>query len=412
MCSSGRISTRKTTHIPNTPGARANKKAEINMLNSIYDTQIKHLTKIEQFEQLSEPERTRLKEVTETFPFRSNDYYLSLINWDDPDDPIRKIIIPNLHELEKWGRLDPSDEESYTIIPGLEHKYHSTALLLISNVCEGICRYCFRKRVFIDTQSTYLRDTAAAMQYITEHKEITNVLLSGGDPFALETSKLDTIIGQLREIEHVQIIRIGTKMPAFNPHRIIKDSALLEMISKYSTEQKKIYIMTHFDHPRELTDVAVKSVNLLHKAGALLANQTPLIKGVNSKPEVMAKLLGKLSFIGAVPYYIFQCRPAIGNKAYTVPIEKGYEIVEQAKSMISGLAKRARYAMSHTTGKIEILGKTKKFVYFKYLRAADDQDSGRFLVFKSNPNAYWFDDYDEVVRDYPINLPYRAYGPE
>ena len=170
--------------------------------------------------------------------------------------------------------------------------------------------------------------------------------------------------------------------------------------------------MTHFVHPRELTDVAIKCVNLLQRAGALLANQTPLISGVNSNPEVLAELLGKLSFIGAVPYYIFQCRPAIGNKAYRVPIEKGYEIVEQAKSLVSGLAKRARYTMSHTTGKIEILGKTKEFVYFKYHRAANDQDSGRFLVFKSNPNAYWFDDYDEVVHDCPINLPYRSYGPE
>ncbi len=385
---------------------------EINTLNLISVTKMKHLTRIEQMEQLSEEERTRLKKITEIFSFRSNDYYLSLINWDDPDDPIRKIIIPHPHELEQWGRLDPSDEESYTIIPGLEHKYNSTVLLLISNVCEGICRYCFRKRVFIDTQRTHLRDTAGAMQYITEHKEITNVLLTGGDPFVLKTSKLDNIIRQLREIEHVQIIRIGTKMPAFNPYRIIEDPSLLDMISKYSTEQKKIYIMTHFVHPHELTDVAIKCVNLLQKAGALLANQTPLIRDVNSSPEVLAELLGKLSFIGAVPYYIFQCRPAIGNKAYTVPIEKGYEIVEQAKSLVSGLAKRARYTMSHATGKIEILGKTKEFVHFKYHRAADDRDSGRFLVFKSNPNACWFDDYDEVVRDYPINLPYRAYGPD
>jgi len=387
-------------------------KHEINTLNSIYATQMKRLIKIEQLEQLSEQEKIRLKEVTEKFPFRSNEYYLSLINWYDADDPIRKIIIPHSHELEKWGRLDPSDENNYTIIPGLEHKYHSTALLLVSNVCDGICRYCFRKRVFRDTQSTYLHDPAAAIQYIKEHKEITNILLTGGDPFVLETSKLDNIVRQLREIEHVQIIRIGTKMPAFNPHRIIKEPALLEMISNYSTEQKKIYIMTHFVHPRELTDAAAKSINMLQNAGALLANQTPLIRDVNSDPEVLAELLGKLSFIGAVPYYIFQCRPATGNKAYTVPVEKGYEIVEQAKSLVSGLAKRARYTMSHTTGKIEILGKTKEFVYFKYHRAADDQDSGRFMVFKSNPNAYWFDDYDEVVRDYPINLPYRAYGPE
>jgi L-lysine 2,3-aminomutase len=184
------------------------------------------------------------------------------------------------------------------------------------------------------------------------------------------------------------------------------------MISKYTTDEKKIYIMTHFVHPRELTDVAIKCINLLQKTGALLANQTPLIRGINSNPEVLAELLGKLSFIGAIPYYIFQCRPAIGNKAFRVPIEKGYEIVEQAKSMVSGLAKRVRYTMSHSTGKIEILGKTKEFVYLKYHRAATDQDSGRFLVFKSNPNAYWFDDYDEVVCDYPINLPYRAYGPE
>jgi len=381
-------------------------------LNSTSVEQIEYLTRIEQLEQLSEQEKKCLKEVVETFAFRCNNYYLSLIDWDDPEDPIRKIIIPQSHELEQWGRLDPSDEESYTIIPGLEHKYNSTALLLASNICECICRYCFRKRVFINKQSEYLRDTAAAMQYIAEHKEITNVLMTGGDPFVLETSKLEDIIRQLREIEHVQIIRIGTKIPAFNPYRIIEDSALPEMISDYSTEQKKIYIMTHFAHPRELTDVAIKSVNLLQKAEAILSNQTPLIKDVNTNPEVLAELLGKLSFIGVIPYYIFQCRPAIGNKSYTVPIEKGYEIVEQAKSLVSGLAKRARYTMSHATGKIEILGKSEDLMYFKYHRAANDKDSGRFMAFKSNPNAYWFDDYDEIVRDYPINLPYRAYGPD
>jgi len=373
---------------------------------------IKYLTKLEQIEKLSEQEKAELKKVTDRFPFRGNDYYLSLIDWDDPKDPIRTVIIPKLHELEEWGRLDPSDEESYTIMPGLEHKYNSTALLLVSNVCEGICRYCFRKRVFIESQSAYLRDPAEAIRYIKEHKEITNVLLTGGDPLVLATSKLENIVRQLREIEHVQIIRIGTKIPAFNPYRIIEDSALLKMINKYSNKQKKIYVMTHFVHPRELTEVAVKSVNLLQEAGALLANQTPLIKGLNDNPKIMAELLAQLSFIGSIPYYIFQCRPATGNKAYTVPIEDGYEILEQAKSLVSGLAKRARYVMSHATGKIEILGKTKEFVYLKYHRAADDRDSGRFLIFKSNPNAYWFDDYDEVVRDYPVNLPYRAYGPE
>jgi len=367
----------------------------------------RYLTKLKQIEQLSEKERAELKKVTDSFPFRGNDYYLSLIDWDDPNDPIRAIIIPHLQELEEWGKLDPSDEHSYTIMPGVEHKYNSTALFLVSNVCDGICRYCFRKRVFTDRQkqNEYLRDVPAAIRYVKEHREINNILLTGGDPLVLTTSKLKNIIRQLREIEHVEIIRIGTKIPAFNPYRIVNDPSLLEMIETYSTKRKKIYVMTHFVHSKELTDVAVQSVHLLQKAGAMIANQTPLVRGLNDDPIVIGELLNKLSYIGATPYYIFQCRPALGNKAYTVPIEEGYEIVEQAKSMVSGLAKRVRYAMSHATGKIEILGKTKEFVYFKYHRAADDNNSGRLMVFKSNPNACWLDDYDEMVDDYQITLP-------
>jgi KamA family protein len=365
----------------------------------------RYLTKLEQIEQLSEQEKGELKKVTDRFSFRANDYYLSLIDWDDPNDPIRNIIIPHLQELEEWGKLDPSDEHSYTVMPGLEHKYNSTAVFLVSNVCDGICRYCFRKRVFIEPQEACLRDVPAAIEYVKEHREINNVLLTGGDPLVLTTSKLEDIIRQLRQIEHVEIIRIGTKIPAFNPYRIINDPSLLEMIENYSTEHKKIYVMTHFVHSKELTDVAVQSVHLLQKAGAMIANQTPLVRGLNDDPTVMGELLNKLSYIGAIPYYIFQCRPALGNKAYTVPIEEGYEIVEQTKSMVSGLAKRVRYAMSHATGKIEILGKTKGFVYFKYHRAADDANSGRFMVFKSNPDACWLDDYDEMVDDYPITLP-------
>jgi lysine 2,3-aminomutase len=373
---------------------------------------MKYVTITEQLEHLSEPQIADLEKVTEKFAFRSNDYYLSLIDWDDPADPIRAIIVPHLQELDEWGRLDPSDESSYTVMPGLEHKYDSTVLFLVSNVCDGICRYCFRKRVFMQPQKAYLRDVPAAIQYVKEHSEVTNVLLTGGDPLVLTTSKLENIIRQIREIDHVQIIRIGTKIPAFNPYRILDDPELLEMIETYSTERKKIYVMTHFVHPRELTDVAVEGVRLLQKAGVMIANQTPLIRGLNDSPDVLAKLLAQLSFVGAVPYYIFQCRPALGNKAYTVPIEEGYEIVEWAKTRVSGLAKRARFVMSHSTGKIEIIGKTEGRMYFRYHRAADHKDSGRFLVLKSNPKACWLDDYDEVIRDYAINLPYRSHGPE
>lgn len=371
-----------------------------------------YLTRIDQLAQLSDRERTALEPVAERFAFRCNDYYLSLIDWDDPNDPIRRAVIPHAQELDEWGRLDPSDEESYTVMPGLEHKYPSTVLLLVSNVCESICRYCFRKRVFIRPQWEYLRDAPAAMAYIADHPEITNVLLTGGDPLTLPTSTLADIVERLRRIEHVQIVRIGTRTPAFNPYRILEDPTLTDMIRQHSTAEKRIYMMTHFIHPRELTDAAVEAVSRLQKAGAITANQMPLIRGVNDDPETLAALLAKLSFIGAVPYYIFQCRPAVGNKAYTVPIEAGCEIVEQAKSRVSGLAKRLRYVMSHASGKIEILGKVSGRMCFKYHRTADDADSGRLLAFTSNPGACWLDDYDEMTVEYPANLPYRSHGPE
>jgi len=374
--------------------------------------QCKYLTRLDQIEQLDDQERAALELVAQRFAFRCNDYYLSLIDWNDPNDPIRRAVVPNLEELEEWGRLDPSDEQTYTVMPGLEHKYPTTVLLLVSNVCEGICRYCFRKRVFIRPQWEYLRDIPAAMAYIAEHREITNVLLTGGDPLVLATSKLADIVGRIRQIEHVQIVRIGTRMPTFNPYRILEDAALTDLIRRYSTPRKRLYVMTHFIHPRELTDVAVEAVDALQEAGAITANQTPLIRGVNDDPETLATLLARLSFIGAVPYYIFQCRPAVGNRAYTVPIETGCEIVEQAKSRVSGLAKRPRFVMSHATGKIEILGKLSDRVYFRYHRAANDADSGRMLAFASNPQACWLDDYEEVSRDYPQSEPYHLYGPE
>jgi len=353
---------------------------------------------------LDSQEKAELKKVTDKFAFRANDYYLSLIDWNDPNDPIRQIVIPDVKELEDWGALDPSNEQAYTIMPGLEHKYNSIAVFLVSDVCDGICRYCFRKRVFIENREEHKLDIAAALEYVRQHKEITNILLTGGDPLVLATSKLENIIASLRELNHVQIIRLGTRVPVFNPYRIIDDPSLGKMIEKYSTEKKKIYAILHFVHPKELTDAAIEGVNILQKSGAILANQTPLIRGLNDNPDVLAELLAKLSFIGLPPYYIFQCRPALGNRAYTVPIEEGYEIVEQAKSKVSGLAKRARYVMSHSSGKVEFVGKTDEYIYMRYHRAYDDANSGRFMAFRSNPEARWLDDYEEIVEDHPISL--------
>ncbi len=363
---------------------------------------VNYINSLAGIEGLSDVQKAELLAVTSRFSFKTNDYYLSLIDWDDPKDPIRRLIIPDVQELDEWGDLDPSNEEAYTIMPGVEHKYSSTMLLLVSNVCDSICRYCFRKRVFLDSADEVLEDIDGMIEYLKSHKEITNVLLTGGDPLMIPTEKLERIVAAVRQVEHVSIIRIGTKIPVFNPLKLINDDALFEMIGRYSLPDKKIYVMTHFSHPRELTDVAARALTKLQKAGAMVTNQCPLIRGINDDPDVLAALFSKASFAGAIPYYLFQCRPALGNSAYTVPIEEGYDIAERAKTRVSGLAKRFRFVMSHETGKIEIVGKDSKYVYMKYHRAQNDADSGRFMVFKSNPSACWLDDYDKPVENLPL----------
>ena len=184
------------------------------------------------------------------------------------------------------------------------------------------------------------------------------------------------------------------------------------MFEKYSNPARNIYIMAHFNHPREITETAIKAMNLLRKAGTVTVNQTPLIRGINDDPDVLAELFNKLSYIGVPPYYLFICRPTLGNKNYAIPIEAAFEIFEQARMLCSGLAKRARLVMSHSTGKIEIVGLTDSQVYMRYHRASDPQEKARFMIFKRNPNAYWFDDYDEIIEEYSMENPYRCLGPE
>ncbi|MCF7957325.1 MAG: KamA family radical SAM protein, partial [Phycisphaerae bacterium] len=233
-------------------------------------TKTKYLNDLKSIKAISESQKADIQKVTDQYRFRSNDYYLSLINWDDPDDPIRRLIVPDLEELEVWGSFDPSQEHFFTIIPGLEHKYKSTALLLVSNVCGGICRYCFRKRVFISKHGDILQDLPSAIEYISQHEEITNVLLTGGDPLTLSTGRLEKIIHALMKIDHVKIIRLGTKMLAFDPNRVLDDPTLCDLIESCVDGGKQIYMMTHFNHIREITDLAIKSVNRLHHVGAVL----------------------------------------------------------------------------------------------------------------------------------------------
>ena len=342
---------------------------------------------------LAPKEREMMETVTEMFPFRSNEYYLSLIDWKDGHDPLKSIVIPDSRELKTGGSADPSCEKNYTKKPGLQHKYDQTGLLLLTDVCGGICRFCFRKRLFVSCERETVKDVSGNIEYIREHKEITNVLLTGGDPLTLETRQLESVLSQLREIPHINIIRIGSKMLAYNPYRILNDQNLLHLLSRYSTPEKRIYLMAHFNHPRELTDVSIQAAEALRNAGVIVVNQTPILYGINNEPETLTTLFRQLSFAGISPYYVFQCRPTTGNHFFQVPVERSFEIIQQAWQTCSGLAKRARFVMSHATGKIEIVGKTANHVFMRYHQAADNADIGKMLVFRSNPLARWFDDY-------------------
>lgn len=373
---------------------------------------VSYITRLDQIPQLSSAEREELAPVAERYAFRTNTYYAGLIDWSDPNDSIRRIVIPGIDELDDYGRLDASDEHLYVKAPGLEHKYEFTALLLVNDVCGGFCRFCFRKRLFMNESDETSRDVSEGLTYIRSHPEISNVLLTGGDPLLLSTKRLDQIFTELRSIEHVKIIRIGTKMPVFNPYRVLNDPSLLEMMRRHSLEDRRIYVMVHFSHPRELTDQAVHAMALLHDSGVVSANQTPLLRGVNDDPAVLAELFNRLSYCGIAPYYLFIGRPTKGNRPFLVPVEKALEIFEQSRMNCSGLAKRARLVMSHSAGKIQILGRSAEHVYMRYHRAADPDKKGRFLVLRSNPEALWFDDYDEVISEYATENPLRCYGPD
>ena len=181
-------------------------------------------------------------------------------------------------------------------------------------------------------------------------------------------------------------------MPAFNPYRILDDPALLRLLSHYSTPRKRIYVVTHFDVVNELTDVAVRVVDRLLRAGVILTNQCPIIRGVNDSSEKLAALMQELTMVGVPQYYFFQCRPTAGNLPYAVPMVEGYQALDGARRQVSGLAKRARFVMSHFLGKIEMVGLTRTHMYFRFHRARFSEHEGRFMAFHRNDRAYWLED--------------------
>ena len=352
---------------------------------------VKYVRKLDQVEQLSPDQRDRLGPVAARYVFRANDYYLGLIDWDDPQDPIRQLIIPREEELSEWGTLDASNEESITVAQGVQHKYTDTVLLLCNEVCGAYCRYCFRKRLFMDDNDEATNDVSEGLAYIAANPQVTNVLLTGGDPLLMSTRRLTEIFESLRAIPHVQIIRIGSKMPAFDPYRVLNDQDLQSAFRTYSTPQQRIYLMAHFDHPRELTPLAIQGIDSCIRNGVICVNQCPLLRGINDDPSVMSELYSTLSYIGCTPYYLFQGRPTAGNEPYEVPIVEGWTIFQQALKRGSGLSRRARFCMSHETGKVEVVGIDDEHIYLRYHQAKDLDDLGRFFVRQRDDKAYWLD---------------------
>jgi lysine 2,3-aminomutase len=385
---------------------------------------VRYVTDLDKLSQIPAAERARLKEVASRYAFRVNDYYLGLIDWADPNDPIRRLVIPDVEELDDWGALDASNESANTPVRGVQHKYPHTVLLLCNEVCGAYCRYCFRKRLFMNDNDEVSVDVSAGLRYIAERPEVTNVLLTGGDPLLMSTRRLTTIIEGLRAIPHVKIIRIGSKMPAFDPWRLSGDAALLDLFRKHSTPARRIYLMAHFDHPRELTEPALEGLAVGLAAGLAIVNQNPIIRGINDDPTVLAEMFRKLSFAGVAPYYLFQGRPTAGNKPYETTIVHSYRVFEEAKTRVSGLAKRARLVMSHETGKVEIVGIDARYIYLRYHRAKDPADEGRLMVYHRDDEACWLDDlvpveglggprlaYDEPASATPVFPPHDDVEP-
>ena len=361
---------------------------------------VRYVRRIDQIAEIPPDLAARLAPVAKRYVFRANDYYLGLIDWKDANDPIMQLIIPREEELRDWGQLDASNEAAVTPVRGVQHKYTDTVLLLCNEVCGAYCRYCFRKRLFMDENDEVTKDISDGLRYIANHPEVTNVLLTGGDPLLMSTRRLVEIFEALREFEHVRIIRIGSKMPAFDPWRVQNDQELMAAFRKYSTPEQRIYLMAHFDHPRELTEPAIAGIDACIKNGVVCVNQCPLIKGINDNPATLAELYATLSYIGCPAYYLFQGRPTAGNEPYEVPIVRGWQIFQEALRHGSGLARRARFCMSHETGKVEILAVDDEHIYLRYHQAKDPADLGRFFVRRRNDEAYWLDQLEPVQPGY------------
>ncbi|MBI5827623.1 MAG: KamA family radical SAM protein [Deltaproteobacteria bacterium] len=262
-------------------------------------------------------------------------YFFSLIDRQDPKCPVRKQAIPRLEEfgVSSCEMVDPCGEDSHSPVPGLVHRYPDRVLLIVTDSCAMYCRYCTRKRMVGEEHPPMSTEQFEnAYKYIKSKKSIRDVLISGGDPLMMKTEVLEHYISRLRSISHIEIIRIGTRVPVTLPMRV--NTELVEMLRKYHP----LYLSIHFSHPREITPDVARSCAMLADAGIPLGSQTVLLRGVNDRPVVMKKLMHELLKIRVRPYYLYQCDMAMGTGHFRTPVSVGMNIMEELRGHTTGYA--------------------------------------------------------------------------
>jgi lysine 2,3-aminomutase len=295
-------------------------------------TSLEQITNLFSFDEVTS---ARLTDIFELYRTAITPYYLCLIDFDNPNDPLRIQSVPSADEALNPGELtwDPLNEEGDSPVTGIVHRYPDRCLFLVTSYCPLYCRYCTRKRKWVDEDGTTgQRKIEAMIDYVAKHPEIRDIIVSGGDPLSLSLNYLEKILAGLRAIPHVEIIRFGSRVPVFLPQRI--DDEMCSLLEKYHP----IWINTHFNHPNEITPESARACDRLLRAGIPVNNQAVLLRGVNDCPYTMRDLVQGLMRIRVRPYYLYLCDQVMGAEHFRTSIGEGIEIIEFLRGHTSGLA--------------------------------------------------------------------------
>lgn len=293
------------------------------------------LEELEQVINLTDEEREGVKRCLKALRMAITPYYATLMDPNNDDCPVRKQGVPTVYEtmFSNSDMNDPLDEGLDSPVPGLTHRYPDRVLLLITDQCSMYCRHCTRRRFAGQEDRTMpIKNIRRAIEYIKKHEEIRDVLLSGGDALCVSDSALDYILGSIRKIDHVEVIRIGTRTPVVMPQRITKE--LCDIIKKHHP----VWVNTHFNHPNEITEEAKKACEMLIDAGIPMGNQSVLLKGINDCPYIMKRLVHELVMMRVRPYYLYQCDLSEGIEHFRTSVSTGIEIIEMLRGHTSGFA--------------------------------------------------------------------------